>query len=182
MMVNKYRPTKGAAFNAAQAQALGETIDKLGGHAKPEALVDAARPKSSPIHKLFEWDNTAAAEKYRVFQARNFINHLEIVVIRDSGPQSTKAFHSVVITRDKKSERGYCSLEMIVENEDLNAQVVRRALGELRYWKHKYAEYKSYPALAIVFSAIEVADKRHSRKKPARRRVVVHSKRRVGAA
>lgn len=158
--MNKYKPTKGASFGLKQAQALGETLEKIGHSAKPEQLVDAARPKSSPIHSLFEWDDTAAAERYRLWQARNHINHLEVIVITNEGDRSTKAFHSVVVQSGDTRERSYYSVEAVVEDEELNAQVIRKALAELNYWRSKYAEFKAYPELRIVFSAIAKATKR----------------------
>ncbi len=173
--MKKYKPSKGAQFNAKQAQVLGEIVDRLGFKAAPEQVVDAARPKNSPIHDLFEWDDSTAAERYRLSQARNFVNHLEVVVISHSGERTTKAFHSVIVTHGDTRERGYCSLETIVENEDLNAQVIRKALGELTYWRDKYSEYKAYPELQIVFKAIETAAKR-------KRLTVKRTKRRVAGA
>ena len=36
----------------------------------PRAVVDAARPAGSPLHGSFEWDDSVAAESYRIEQAR----------------------------------------------------------------------------------------------------------------
>lgn len=164
-MATKYLPSKGARFTKAQAQSLGEVLETIGFHATPQQVVEAARPKASPIHDMFPWNDKLAAESHRVFLARNYVNHLEVVIITESGERTTKAFHSVVIQHGEVAERGYCSLETVVENEELNAQVVRKALAELNYWKSKYAEYKAYPELAGVFAAIESAASRGKRRR-----------------
>ena len=36
----------------------------------PEAVVEAAKPETSPLHSQFTWDNTEAAKKYRIWEAR----------------------------------------------------------------------------------------------------------------
>lgn len=48
---------------------------------KPRELVEAARPKDSPIHDYFTWDNTEAAEKYRLMEAARYLL-LRIEVVR----------------------------------------------------------------------------------------------------
>lgn len=49
------------------------------GMVKPAMLVDAARPKTSPAHGAFDWDNKSAAGKYRIMQARWWLRQVEIV-------------------------------------------------------------------------------------------------------
>ena len=39
------------------------------GYLTPALVVDAARDTDHPLHSQFEWDDTAAAEKYRLHQA-----------------------------------------------------------------------------------------------------------------
>ena len=115
----KYKAGKGAGYSNEQAQALGLVLESIGFSASPLQIVAAARPKSSPIHKLFEWDDTIAAERFRLSQARNHVNHLEVVIIQEKGERSTKAFHSVIINSGDQKHRAYCHMENVAENEDL---------------------------------------------------------------
>jgi hypothetical protein len=48
-------------------------IDERDGSITPEAVVAAARPKNSPLHQLFDWDNEVAGDKWRNHQARILI-------------------------------------------------------------------------------------------------------------
>ena len=58
-----------------------------------EELVKAARPKRSPIHKLFEWDDRIAAAEQRLIQARVMINSLQVEIITPKGkPGNVIAF------------------------------------------------------------------------------------------
>lgn len=153
-MADKYRPTKGASFNKAMAQQLGRILEGLGESPTPKQLVDAARSKSSPIHGLFEWDNTVAAERWRLSQARNHINHLEIVIVCDGERQHTKAYHSVVIATDDSADRCYASAVSVRRSSDLSKQVIATATEELAYWRKRYDEYSR------VFSGVfKAADK-----------------------
>jgi len=36
----------------------------------PQELLEKARNEDSELHKCFEWDDSVAAEKYRLIQAR----------------------------------------------------------------------------------------------------------------
>lgn len=48
-------------------------IYKRDGDVRASTVVDEARPKDSPIHDQFEWDNRVAGEQYRLAQARRLI-------------------------------------------------------------------------------------------------------------
>lgn len=45
-----------------------------------EIVLQAARRKRSELHKLFEWDDSSAAEKWRMHQARNLIRSVRVTV------------------------------------------------------------------------------------------------------
>ena len=50
----------------------------------PVAVVEDARDPTSPLHGFFEWDDTAAAQQYRLGQARQLIRRVKIeVTVRD---------------------------------------------------------------------------------------------------
>ena len=138
----KYIAKKGAMFNSEQAQILGDVIDSVfGGDVTPEQLVEYARPRTSPIHAMFEWDDSAAAEKYRFWQARSHINH---VVVRFSGGD-IRAYHSVRVTRsDDSEERTYLRGDIVKRSPAAAAQVVEKAKAEIKSWRDKYASYKLY--------------------------------------
>lgn len=59
--------------------AITEICEKKG-KISPSELVEAARPKKSPIHDAFEWDNLKAGEQYRLLQARTWIRKVEVIV------------------------------------------------------------------------------------------------------
>ena len=54
-------------------------IYKKNGEVRPSELVEAAKPKTSPAHNGFEWDNKKAGQEYRLMQARQWIRRVYIV-------------------------------------------------------------------------------------------------------
>jgi len=74
-------------LKALDPQMVGEQIEKLrlkrGGSFDAVDLVNEARSRYSPLHDIFEWDDTEAAELYRRQQAR----HLLSCVVRVSEVQ-----------------------------------------------------------------------------------------------
>lgn len=50
------------------------------GEVKPSTLLEAARPKSSPIHSAFIWDDTRAGHEFRLMQARTWIRRVRIII------------------------------------------------------------------------------------------------------
>ena len=55
-------------------------LEKSGRITAP-AVLDAARPASSPIHDCFDWYDSEAAEKWRLEQARELIRRVKIELV-----------------------------------------------------------------------------------------------------
>lgn len=64
------------------AQVAGERLEHLrtaaSGELTPDRVVADARDPNSPLHPLFEWNETEAAHQYRLVQARSLIRALAI--------------------------------------------------------------------------------------------------------
>jgi len=56
---------------------------KRSGILTPSAVVDEARPEDSPLHAAFEWDDSIAAEKYRLEQARRLLRQVGLFIERE---------------------------------------------------------------------------------------------------
>lgn len=101
-------------------QALAE-IEAKSGNLTAFNVVDAARPKRSPLHGAFEWDNTVAAESWRLEQARSMIKSIEIVTIDDQGeaePVSRPVYFNVQPTNPDGRYGGgyYKNREALIES------------------------------------------------------------------
>jgi len=153
-MAQKYKARKGSRLNNKQAQAVGQELEKIGDHVTPEQLVEAARPKSSPIHSMFEWNAKAAAESYRVGQARQYIGAVEVEVIIDDISHSVRGWHSVEIeVEEHERATQYVATNVIMQESGLRNQVLAKARAQLTAWKNRYRDYAD--VFGRVFQAIE---------------------------
>ena len=129
-----FKAGKGSTFNDERAQIYGEYLWKIreenGDFLTPEMVVEKAKGKISPIHEFFEWDNSTAAEKYRIWQARYLLGRIEIIIKSDEGDDQVRAFLNISVkSADDGGERGYVTLTDVQENSDYLEIVLENALG-----------------------------------------------------
>lgn len=149
-MVYKWR--ENARFNV-KAEVVGKRIDvirnKKGGTIDAADIVEDARSEKSPLHPMFEWDDTEAAIKYRLTQARTIICNIMTVTKEHPQGEPVRAFVSV-----QEDSRAFTSMERAMTTPELRQQVVNAALAEVKGWRRRYANYKE---LADIFAAIDNA-------------------------
>lgn len=126
---------------AVEAQVVGETVERIaeqsGGVCSAQALVCEARDPSSPLHRLFEWDDKHAATLYRREQARHVVRELRIVTDDQPGEPIQAFVHVVRVDGDQVVE-GYRLTRLMVKSDDEYARVLEEALTGLRAWRRRY--------------------------------------------
>ena len=162
--IERYLAGPGARYDDDMAETLGRHLEQLG-HGKahdavaPEELVESARDEDSPVHDLFDWDDSEAGEKWRVHQARNHINRLRVKIRRIATP--TKAMHAVQITRrDATQTRGYAPATTVASVEDLRRQTIDRAWLEIIRWRQRYSDYRE--VFGEIMDLIEIEQERRA--------------------
>lgn len=145
-----------------RAQRYGEFIWELkeenGDVLRPSFVVEKAKPKSSPIHDFFEWDDNIAGQKYREWQARYLLGEIELVTVIDDKEERIRAFHNIIVENQETNEkiRGYVTLDEIRENQNYLDIVLENAKREIVGWERRYSQYKKlrkFRPLAPVFRA-----------------------------
>jgi hypothetical protein len=131
-----------------------------GGLLRPDAVVEAARAEDSPLHDKFEWDDGAAAEKYRLVQARYLINVIIKYVDVGNKKLPTRVFVSLSTDR-YKNESGYRALVDVMSNADLKNQLLADAVSTMTHFQERY---KSLQELNKVFSVMSHTVKKLSKK------------------
>ena len=149
-----YAARKGSQFTDAKAQIYGEHLAVLSkGKEKltTSEIVEDAKNKSTVTHDYFEWNNEIAGERHRIWQARQLVKSIHIVVIREDNPEPivVPMFHNIRINSE---ERGYIQTETILNVKEFREQMLAEALREIDRWKDAYREYKE---LVLIFEAIE---------------------------
>lgn len=111
----------------------------------PEQLLQKARNKKSELHKCFEWDDSIAAEKYRLHQARRVLQMLVV----ESVPEEATPLRVFQITSQKNV---YMPTRLFLEKPDEYALLLSRAKDELQSLKSRYHMLSE---LESVFEAID---------------------------
>jgi|SRR5215472_2243064 len=103
------------------------TIETAEGRLVPSTVVDAARAPDSPLHPLFEWDDSAAAEKYRLDQARTIIRRVTVTVTTQEETVTIPAYvHDP--EAPPRVER-YKRVQVIAQNEAETLALMRQEIG-----------------------------------------------------
>lgn len=135
------------------AQVAGEVCAELEkkGMLTAKDLVEVSRPEDAPLHEEFEWDDAEAAEKYRVYQARNVINSIKVVHEEDEEETATRNDVRAFFTL-KRDEPQYESITIILSDEEKYNELMKVAIRELMAFEKKYAKIKE---LGKVFEEVD---------------------------
>lgn len=117
------------------------------GRVHPQAVVADAVDEASPLHRYFEWDDSKAAERHRLDQARSLLRvAVRVLELEPGKPSAVRVFTRL------QDEAGYRATVEVLSDEMLRERMLRTAMAELQLFQKKYAEVAE---LAEVFSAIE---------------------------
>lgn len=123
-MIYQFKKEAKIGVKGLNAQTAGEELERIriqnGGKLRPEDILNEASSKDSPLHPVFEWDDSRAARKYRIQQARRFLKAI-VVVYEDN--EVAPAFYNVSVNIEddegnEETERFYQSAEVLVKRPD----------------------------------------------------------------
>jgi hypothetical protein len=119
----------------------------------------AARKPSNPLHDYFEWDDSKAGHKFRLWQARELIAN--VTIVRDEKAEKPVPVF-VSLMRDRVDEGGgYRALEEVLADEQMRGELLATALHELKAFQQRYHVYRE---LAGIFAEVAKLDAKISRK------------------
>lgn len=109
-----------------------------------QRLVDIARPANSEFHCMFEWNNTVAAEKFRLEQARQYVKSVSIVinVNNEIGFVTIKANSSVKMPENISRE--YFTLNEASDRADIRQALIRQIRSDMMAFIQKYANHRRH--------------------------------------
>jgi len=137
-------------------QQINEELEQIrranGGLLRPEEVVKFARNKRTALHQEFEWDDAKASAEYRLEQARKVIRvAVELLPSPHADQDPIRAYVSVVSDRVQPGG-GYRAIGDVMTDDDLRAELVNEALGEVKRWRRKYERLLE---LVAIFRAID---------------------------
>lgn len=107
------------------------------------ALLEEARKRTSPLHHLFEWNDSKAAEQWRLQQARIIINQVKVVIDEKEYSQwENVTVHVIDDDGEIQNKRVYKPIEEIMETPALRDQLIANSLRQLRYWEEQNEKYQ----------------------------------------
>lgn len=124
-----------------------KVADEIGDNRiSPQELLEKAMDVNSELHKCFEWNDSIAAEKYRLQQARGILINL-VYKEKESKVEPVRMFQ---ITTQKNV---YQPTVQFLVQEDEYQNLLKRAKSELESFKKRY---HTLSELQEVFEAIEL--------------------------
>ena len=142
---------KGKSFPV-KAQVVGERLmsiyKKENKQLTPELVLEDAKKKSSPLHGCFEWDDTEAANKYRLSQAGDIIRSVSVTYksaddkdVQVRGFVSIRVDENNVLTNNffqKNATSFYVSVKDAMTDDVLKKYTLDMALRDLKIFMEKY--------------------------------------------
>ena len=156
--VSKYSWRSGYSYKTS-ADVVGKVlteIEERDGAVTSRAFLEYSRHEESETHDMFEWDDSIAAEKYRLAQSGRIINQLQVEVVyvgdrtpreidievtRTEAPRKVSAF----VNTAPRSTRGFSVFNNIrdaMSDENKSRQVMMNALADLKAFEERYSTYK----------------------------------------
>lgn len=93
-----------------------QQLESEQGELTAHQVLDDARSPDSPLHRYFDWDDSEAAEKWRLSQARTLIRNIRIV--RRVEKRTIPVFAYVRDPDRKGNEPGYRSTVRLANHKD----------------------------------------------------------------
>ena len=124
-----------------------KVADEIGNdRISPAEVLEKARDVNSELHKCFEWNDSIAAEKYRLQQARGILINL-VYKEKESNAEPVRTFQ---ITSQRNVYQP--TVSFLVQDDEYQ-NLLKRAKSELESFKKRY---HTLSELQEVFEAIEL--------------------------
>lgn len=113
------------------AEKIYSEIQSIGEEATAKQILDYARDENTELHKCFEWDDSIAAERWRLQQARLIVCNLVYQEPEKHEPTRIRVMQST-------ENNTYKPVRLILQNKTEYEQLLSRALAELHAFKERY--------------------------------------------
>jgi hypothetical protein len=115
-------------------------IAERDGTVTPEAVLEDARSEDSPLHRFFEWDDGAAAERYRLDQAAGLIRRYTVEI--ETQPETIIRTRALV----NVGPRSYVPIDQAMRDPGMRDVVMQSAIRELSSLRRKYEHLCDFDA------------------------------------
>ena len=130
-----------------------EKIREKNGNLTAGMVLLEAKKARNPLHKAFEWDDSTAAEEFRLEQARRMLRSIEIVYTEL--PKTPLRQYEVVTEpakKDSPERKVYKTVEEILEDPTTRDELLGRAIRDAITFRKKY---HALSELSQVFAELD---------------------------
>lgn len=113
--------------------------NKNGGLVSPDDIVKEAVKKSNPLHRLFTWDDTEAARKFRLSEAGLLLRSIEITYV-ELPDEPRRAFEVSYKKPPGSTEKQtlYATAQEAAADPDNHARLIAEAVRTLMAWRSRF--------------------------------------------
>lgn len=119
------------------------------GELTPSLVVELASDEDHPLHNKFQWDDTAAAHKWRLAQAGQLIRSVKVTVDRGEAapPLKVRAF---VSGADLDGRSSYVTVEEVIESDIMRSQWFRSLKREWEALKRRAGDSQEFADMVLA--------------------------------
>jgi len=111
----------------------------------PANIVAAAKNKKSIMHNCFTWEETKAAEAWRLFEAKAFVNHLVVSYsVLTEKNENAEVTVNVYTSIPKEEGRQYVRTSDGIDNEVLKEMILSEVRSLLDQAKNKMRAHEAF--------------------------------------
>jgi hypothetical protein len=118
---------------------LEKICDKNGNEITPETVLADAEKPSSPLHQYFTWDNTEAAQRFRLIEAGRLISRIRVKIIREER-QIVAAKYTRLENSDAKGKVRYVPTVDMLSDDDLYQKRLSDCKTHLASLRKEYSD------------------------------------------
>jgi len=127
-----------------------------------EIVLNHAKKKSSPLHELFTWNNTEAANQFRLWEARTLIKSVKITMT--VGVEEVKVRKYINLRTDDENNANpwganseYKEVKEIMSDEKTKEILFQQAINELNAFRKKYHGLRQFEKLMVEIDKLLTA-------------------------
>ena len=110
------------------------------GEVSASQLVDASRPRTSPSHNAFEWNDAKAGEEYRLWQARGYLRRISVTT-SETQQEAVRLINIPPADSKVEGREGrYKPITDVVQIEDEYERALRQLKSQLDKIQFAYEE------------------------------------------
>jgi hypothetical protein len=117
-----------------------ELAEKHGGSLTPEIVLNDAKRAKSPLHPFFIWDDSEAAQKYRLYQASYLIRKIKVEYeVSENKTVRVRAYHNVRPDESDEVSRAGVYVGIETAMTSYKDQLLAQCRRDMQAFRTKYA-------------------------------------------